>query len=86
MTSHKSVISQPINIVWMVIGIVILVSVLVSLLPTLNDSFNTLQTNATQINNPIVKSVAPAIPFMVGVGLLVLILLPVMVILKKVKL
>jgi len=86
MARHSSVLSQPLNLVWLVVGIVVAVSVITALLPTMTTSFDQLTTNATQVNNPIVKAVSPAIPFMVGVGILGIILIPVMLILKKVKL
>ena len=81
--SGNNLLNNPINLVWLVIGIAIMVSVLTSLLPTLTSSFDTLQTCATQINNPLVRAIAPVLPLLVGVGLLMLILMPVFVLIKK---
>ncbi|MEM4531383.1 MAG: hypothetical protein QXY39_05925 [Thermofilaceae archaeon] len=77
--SIRSALSLPL----LVVGIVVLISIVVALWSTLEQNLSQLaNVNST---NPLVTAIRPALPLLVGVALLLFLLFPIAVAIKKFK-
>ncbi|MEM4500914.1 MAG: hypothetical protein QW512_02135 [Thermofilaceae archaeon] len=77
--SIKSALSLPL----LVVGIVVLVAITVSLWSTLEQNLG--QLSNVNSTNPLVTAIRPALPLLVGVALLLFLLFPIAVALRKLK-
>ncbi|MEM4501259.1 MAG: hypothetical protein QW512_03920 [Thermofilaceae archaeon] len=77
--SIKSALSLPL----LVVGIVVLVAIVVALWGTLEQ--NLAQLANVNSTNPLVTAIRPALPLLVGVALLLFLLFPIAVALRKLK-
>ena len=80
----SSLISVGFNLIFAIISAVIAFVIVAKMFPTISDAAYELQTAASQSNNTLIQILAPVMPYIIGIGLLVVIMLPINYLLDRI--
>jgi len=78
-------LSVAFSLIGILIGAVVAFVVVSALFPTVDQAANDLQTSANNSNNTLVQKLAPVIPYIIGVGLFLIIMFPISWVITKLQ-
>ncbi len=78
-------LSVAFSLIGILIGAVVAFVVVSALFPTVDQAASDLQTSANNSNNTLVKKLAPVIPYIIGVGLFLIIMFPISWVITKLQ-
>ena len=81
----STVVGSAVDIVILVIAAMIAFIVVAALFPSLNSAASDLENAATNSNNTLLKALAPVIPYLLGIGLFIVILIPINILVDSIR-